>query len=260
MTTEMYLEAGVPEILIGLEPDAAGSIWAVTLDHTITVTATKEASVLSQVVGGFATGFVGSAKSTVEGLFYLATEADPRTGGTLAYDLAIAYVNREEIISGIIDDYERKFFGTARDRAELAGELTFEALMWYGPKGVSKAKFLKRLGGARTATPRAIARRLRKPSSHHLLSNKNRKWTPRYKEIADRYGLDLDEPWNMIRIPQAGRHCTEYLKWSLDEAFRASLEAGPDKAKFLKLFRKYVRDEVRRNPDMIWKDFWKGRR
>ena len=32
---------------------------------------------------------------------------------------------------------------------------------------------------------------------HHFATNKNKTYTPQFEEIANKYGLDLDDAWNL---------------------------------------------------------------
>ena len=45
---------------------------------------------------------------------------------------------------------------------------------------------------------------------HHFLTDKNRKFTPRFKDITDKYGLNLDGDWNVELLPHQGRHPNDY--------------------------------------------------
>jgi hypothetical protein len=76
------------------------------------------------------------------------------------------------------------------------------------------------------------------------------------QDIADQYGLSLDQEWNKELLPHLGRHPNEYHKFVLDGMKRAAREAGKNKDKFLKLFDKYVKDPVRKNPDLLRKCGW----
>ncbi len=45
---------------------------------------------------------------------------------------------------------------------------------------------------------------------HHFATNKNKTYTPQFEEIANKYGLDLDDAWNKEYMPHQGRHPNEY--------------------------------------------------
>jgi hypothetical protein len=91
---------------------------------------------------------------------------------------------------------------------------------------------------------------------HHFATNKSKTYTPKMKAIADHYGLDLDEVWNKELLPHLGRHPNEYHEFILRGMQQAAREAGDDKAKFLELFEMYVKEPVRRNPDLLRKSGW----
>lgn len=76
------------------------------------------------------------------------------------------------------------------------------------------------------------------------------------KDIADRYGIDLDEVWNKELLPHLGRHPNDYHEFTLRGMKQAAREAGAYKEKFLELFEKYVKEPVRRNPDLLRRSGW----
>ena len=92
---------------------------------------------------------------------------------------------------------------------------------------------------------------------HHFATNKNLKYAPEMARIADRYSLELDHIWNKELLPHRGRHPNEYHEFVLEGMRRAAKEAGPNKSKFLELFEKYVKEPVRKNPQMLRKDYWR---
>lgn len=71
-----------------------------------------------------------------------------------------------------------------------------------------------------------------------------------------RYKLKLDEIWNKELLPHQGRHPNAYHEFVQRGMNRAAREAGPDKAKFLDLFDRYVKQPVRDNPDLLRKAGW----
>jgi len=91
---------------------------------------------------------------------------------------------------------------------------------------------------------------------HHFAINKHSLFTPQMKEIADEYGLNLDDAWNKELLAHRGRHVTEYHQLVLSAMQRAAREAGTDTGKFLDLFEKYVKAPVRANPDILYRRGW----
>ena len=91
---------------------------------------------------------------------------------------------------------------------------------------------------------------------HHYATNKNKKYSPAMQKIADKYGLKLDEIWNKESLPHQGRHPNAYHDFVVDGMKRAHREAKGDKVKFLNLFDQYVKEPVRKNPDLLRKDGW----
>lgn len=91
---------------------------------------------------------------------------------------------------------------------------------------------------------------------HHFASNKSKIWTEGYKKIAEKYGLDLDGAWNKEVLPHLGRHPNQCHEFVLNGMKRAMKEAGDDAMKFQKLFDKYVKEPVRKNPELLRKSGW----
>lgn len=93
---------------------------------------------------------------------------------------------------------------------------------------------------------------------HHFATNKNKTFTPRMANIADRYGLPLDGPWNKELLPHLGRHPNEYHEFVLQGMQRASREAGNNMGKFLQLYETYVKAPIRAHPELLRKDGWRS--
>jgi hypothetical protein len=88
--------------------------------------------------------------------------------------------------------------------------------------------------------------------THHILSNINQIWTKQFKQITDKYGLDLDGDWNKIPMPQLGRHPEKYPEWVLKELEKIDSEANGHCELFLRLFDERIRDQVQKHPEMLF--------
>ena len=91
---------------------------------------------------------------------------------------------------------------------------------------------------------------------HHYATNKSKTYTPQLEEIANRYGLDLDDAWNKDLLPHQGRHPNAYHEYVLDSMKQFDNIAQGDKDLLLKLFDN-LKNNVKSNPDMLYKDYWK---
>ena len=91
---------------------------------------------------------------------------------------------------------------------------------------------------------------------HHYATNKSKTYTPQLEEIANRYGLDLDDAWNKDLLPHQGRHPNAYHEYVLDSMKQFDNIAQGDKDIFLKLFDN-LKNNVKSKPDMLYKDYWK---
>ena len=99
--------------------------------------------------------------------------------------------------------------------------------------------------------------RTTKPNQvHHYATNKSKTYTPQLEEIANRYGLDLDDAWNKDLLPHQGRHPNAYHEYVLDSMKQFDNIAQGDKDIFLKLFDN-LKNNVKSNPDMLYKEYWK---
>ncbi len=90
---------------------------------------------------------------------------------------------------------------------------------------------------------------------HHILSNKNSKYTPQFEKIVSEYGLDLDDDWNIIELPNHhGRHTSAYHEYVLEQTKNiASNSKTTDQ--FLAGFQTVV-ETIKKNPRMpYWKSF-----
>lgn len=75
-------------------------------------------------------------------------------------------------------------------------------------------------------------------------------------KIASKYNLKLSGEWNKAALPHLGRHPNAYHDFVYDGMQRASIQAGNDKTKFLKLFDEYVKQPVIKNPNLLRKAGW----
>ena len=91
---------------------------------------------------------------------------------------------------------------------------------------------------------------------HHFATNKSKKYTKHFKRIANKLKLDLNGSWNKEALPHRGRHPYKYHDWVLKRMRIASKKAGKDQEKFLNLFEKDIKAEVRKNPELLRKSGW----
>jgi hypothetical protein len=94
---------------------------------------------------------------------------------------------------------------------------------------------------------------------HHFATNKNTKWTHQMAEIAEKYGLDLDDAWNKELLPHRGRHPDAYHEWVLERMTEIDQAAQGNVEIFLDLYEQKVKQVVRENPAMLQKWWWEAR-
>lgn len=104
-------------------------------------------------------------------------------------------------------------------------------------------------GGASTSKPNQV---------HHYATDKSKTYTQAFKDITDKYGLDLDADWNKDLLPHQGRHPNAYHDFVLDEMRNIDNIANGNKDIFLELYESEIKSIVRDNPDMLYSNYWKS--
>ena len=124
-------------------------------------------------------------------------------------------------------------------------------------KKTEKHVVMKSAKTAKTNVAANIARKSTKPNQvHHFATNKNSTYTPQMEEIANRFGLKLDQSWNKEAMPHLGRHPNAYHQFVLENMQNAATQANGSKSEFLRLFEQNVKQPVRSNPKMLNKSWW----
>ncbi len=73
--------------------------------------------------------------------------------------------------------------------------------------------------------------------NHHFLSNKNKTYTPKFKEVTNKYDLNLNGKWNIKNLENhMGRHTDNYHKYMLKQIQNFDEIANGNKEVFLNLF------------------------
>ena len=93
---------------------------------------------------------------------------------------------------------------------------------------------------------------------HHFVTDKHSFFSPKMSKIVDKYGLKLNESWNIEKLPHQGRHPNKYHEFVEKGLKQADAESGGSKEKFLELFNKYVKEPIRNNPDLLRKKGWEN--
>ncbi|EAI4517192.1 AHH domain-containing protein [Campylobacter jejuni] len=95
--------------------------------------------------------------------------------------------------------------------------------------------------------------------THHIATDKNKRFTKEFQKITKKYSLELDGDWNKVKMPHRGRHPNEYHEYILEKMSKIDKIARGDKDKFLKEFEK-LKEEVKNNPAILHKDYYKERK
>ncbi|MCR8713029.1 AHH domain-containing protein, partial [Campylobacter sp. W0066.1] len=95
--------------------------------------------------------------------------------------------------------------------------------------------------------------------THHIATDKNKKFTKEFRKITKKYNLELDGDWNKVKMPHRGRHPNEYHEYILEKMSKIDKIARGDKNKFLKEFEK-LKEEIKNNPALLNKEYYKERK
>ncbi|WP_289686520.1 AHH domain-containing protein, partial [Helicobacter rodentium] len=137
-------------------------------------------------------------------------------------------------------------FSPAKIKANPLSKLEYERIQWEGIKKEKESKKDKK----------EVESKIIPNQTHHIATNKNRKYIKEFENIAKKYDLNLDGDWNKVNMQHQGRHPNEYHDYVLSEMKNIDKIAKGDKNKFLKEFEKLKR-EIKDNPDMLRKAYWK---
>ena len=85
------------------------------------------------------------------------------------------------------------------------------------------------------------------------------KFTPEMEKTVKKYGLDLEGNWNKEHLPHIGRHPNDYHRWVLDNLRQIDKSSQMNKQKFLIQFDIRVKQPIRNNPEMLYKNYWKNK-
>ncbi|MGI7541289.1 AHH domain-containing protein [Campylobacter coli] len=80
-----------------------------------------------------------------------------------------------------------------------------------------------------------------------------------FQEILNSYDLKLNGDWNKVKMPHRGRHPNEYHEYILEKMSKIDKIARGDKVKFAKNLKK-LKEEVKNNPAILHKDYYKERK
>lgn len=102
-----------------------------------------------------------------------------------------------------------------------------------------------------------IVKSIGKPNQiHHYATNKNSTYTKQFEAITQKYGLNLDDTWNKELLPHQGKHPSVYHEYVLDLMEQIDQIAQGDKKVFLQLYEELVKDTIRKNPKMLYSEYW----
>lgn len=87
---------------------------------------------------------------------------------------------------------------------------------------------------------------------HHIMTNKNKKFTPQFQEIANKYDFDLNGSANIRSISNhMGRHTSCYHEFVLQKVRSFDVVAAGDKEKFMRYFSKLA-DYIISHPEIMY--------
>ncbi|WP_335789581.1 AHH domain-containing protein, partial [Campylobacter jejuni] len=87
-------------------------------------------------------------------------------------------------------------FALAKIQASPLAKIKFDRIRWEG-------------GGSNNKQPPI--------QTHHIATDKNKKFTKEFRKITKKYNMELDEDWNKVKMPHRGRHPNEYHEYILEK-------------------------------------------
>jgi hypothetical protein len=126
-----------------------------------------------------------------------------------------------------------------------------------GVKGAARTAKLAARASVRRGVMRAKYRAPKPKQDHHFSTTKHSYYTPRMKRIAEKYNLDLEDPWNRRILSHQGRHPHTYHDWVLGEMEAIDLEAAGDVEMFLDLYQERVINPVLDDPSLLTREAWR---
>ena len=88
---------------------------------------------------------------------------------------------------------------------------------------------------------------------HHMLTNKNKSYTPKFREITDKYNLNLNKEWNIFEVEKhLGRHTSAYHEFMLARLKVIDLKANGDINVFMRDFNRLA-NYVMNNPEILYR-------
>ncbi len=92
---------------------------------------------------------------------------------------------------------------------------------------------------------------------HHVIPHQNSTWTPKYREITDKYNFDLNNTSNKLFISgHKGRHPIEYHHWVYDNLKEIDYIAAGDEGVFRQMYFERIYNGLKNNPGMVHKWWW----
>lgn len=150
------------------------------------------------------------------------------------------------------DEYAKYLDGLGRvDDAAALGKVDYDEVLKLRKEGASGAG--NPIDDVLKETPKSKPEQL-----HHYASNKNQTYTPQFKEVANKYNLDLDDLWNKELLPHQGRHPNAYHDYVLENMKQFDDIAQGNKDIFMRLYES-MKNNIKSNPDMLYKDYWTGK-
>ncbi|EGQ7235151.1 hypothetical protein I6C54_001900 [Campylobacter coli] len=129
-------------------------------------------------------------------------------------------------------------FALAKIQASPLAKIEYDRIRWEG------------VGGKNNQLP---------IQTHHIATDKSKRFTKEFRKITKKYNMELDEDWNKVKMPHRGRHPNEYHEYILEKMSKIDKITRGDKNKFLKEFEK-LKEEIKNNPAILRKEYYKERK
>ncbi|EOJ0879636.1 AHH domain-containing protein [Campylobacter jejuni] len=151
-------------------------------------------------------------------------------------------------------------FALAKIQASPLAKIEYDRIRWEGGGSNNKQPPIAKIEYDRIRWEGGGSNNKQPPiQTHHIATDKNKKFTKEFRKITKKYNMELDEDWNKVKMPHRGRHPNEYHEYILEKMSKIDKIARGDKDKFIKEFEK-LKEEVKNNPAILHKDYYKERK
>lgn len=153
------------------------------------------------------------------------------------------------LLSGFTALKEGRNFWSGKQSSQKTQEIVAQLNAPDPPPAYGSAKPPKRTGKMATSIPKDY-------QYHHMMTDKNLTYTPKFEKAIAPLNLKLNESWNIWYMPHRGSHPIEYHEWVLDHVTNIMNIKNITRDQFIIEFTERVVKPVMDDPLMLRKIHW----